>query len=606
MKKGLLLGATLLCIVLSLSLLFAVDDAALGATTNTSASDSSAKVELAYSCLTDKVKDRCSLLSFDEKMFALMSLGKCQDELLADSVSQECWPETGCSIKATAQAILALDLTTYNTAEAEDWLLTQTAAPEDIDWYLQIDSAEATTCKITYDGVAQTTTINADKQFTKSAGNCLSLASGDYWLRISPTCYEKEFQISCDKGFQTSLLYKKKTSSTFYVSESIQSPSADGTATEMVSSACFVQGGKCTYEGSLWATLVLYNNHQSIKKYLPYLTTLSDENQKYLPDAFLYLMTGNTEYKNNLLLRQRDNQYWDEANNNRYYDTAIALFGLKGEVTDSEQKANAKKWLLEVQDTGETPGCWKGSVANTGFILSAVWPKQISTSTGSCSGAGYNCVSEVTCTGNILPNYFCSLPLKCCDKLPEIKSCAEQVGEICISSERCSGTITQATLLGIGETCCVGGTCAEDVPQALSDCEENLGTCEPFGCAEGEEEAFYQCDYGDTCCTAKESSGGSLFWIILLIILIVLAILGIIFRKKLGPFFENLKSKFRKKGAPGAGVGMPRGQPMYRAPLQRRVLPPNAAVSRPAPVRAPPARPKAMDDVLGRLKEMSK
>jgi hypothetical protein len=323
MKKRLLLGV-LLFLVLSISLSFtlnAQDDIDLTATDEVddtaadeaaaAASADQAKVDLAYQCLTDKVKDRCSLLSFDEKVFALMSIGKCQDELLADSVSQECWPATGCTIKSTAQAILALDLTTYNTQQAEDWLLSQTAAPGDIDWYLQVESPEATTCRITYDGVPQTTTLNADKQFTKSAGNCLSLASGDYWLRISPTCYEKEFQISCDRGFQTSLLYKKKTSDTYYVSESIQSASADGTTTEIVSSACFIQGGSCSYEGSLWATLVLYNNNKNIKKYLPYLTTLADENQKYLPDAFLYLITGNAEYKNNLLLRQKYDQLWD-------------------------------------------------------------------------------------------------------------------------------------------------------------------------------------------------------------------------------------------------------------------------------------------------------
>ena len=318
-------------------------------------------------------------------------------------------------------------------------------------------------------------------------------------------------------------------------------------------------------------------------------------------------MTGNAEYKNNLLLRQKDNQYWDEANNNRFYDTGVAMFGLSGEVTDSEQKANAKRWLLEVQDTGDNPGCWKGNVANTGFILSVVWPKPISASTGSCSGANYYCVSEVTCTGNILPNYFCSVPLKCCDKLPEIKSCAEQGGSICVSGEKCSGTIAQATLLGIGETCCIGGTCEEEAAQVITDCEKNLGTCEAFICPSGTEEAFYDCKYsGDLCCVATQAGGGSgWLWIILLLILIVLAVLGIIFRKKLRPFWDKIVAKFKKK--PGPGPGIPPGQMNRRMPMQRRFIPPNAAVRRPAPVQRPPvARPKAMDDVLSRLKEMSK
>ena len=63
-----------------------------------------------------------------------MAVGECKSELKDDARVEGCWPESGCKIKATAQAILALD----GDEDAETWLLAQTKAPEDLSWYTLI------------------------------------------------------------------------------------------------------------------------------------------------------------------------------------------------------------------------------------------------------------------------------------------------------------------------------------------------------------------------------------------------------------------------------------------------------------------------------------
>ena len=53
------------------------------------------KVEKAYLCLENKVIDKCSSLSTEEKIFSLLALGECKQELI-DSAKKvngkpQCW-----------------------------------------------------------------------------------------------------------------------------------------------------------------------------------------------------------------------------------------------------------------------------------------------------------------------------------------------------------------------------------------------------------------------------------------------------------------------------------------------------------------------------------
>lgn len=597
MKKRALLSIILFLLIFNFALILAQNE--------TIGSDQT-KIDKAYTCLNDKVKGKCGdITSTPEKIFALMATGECKDEVLADSVSEgEYWTSANPSIKTTAQAILALSKTTTDTSDAEDWLLSQNTSPDDIEWYLQIDSNKETTCTIKYPSQGNEngykTTISEDKTLNQGAGSCLSLSSGDFWLKVSPPCYGEEFEISCDEAFQTNLLFKRQTSSTVHVPEITSSASAQGTTREKIESACFKQGVECDYEGSLWAALALDSKGHNIDAYLPYLTTFADENPEYLPDAFLFLLTGNADYRVNLLLKQKDEQFWDEGSNNKFYDTAVALQGLSGEVASSQEKVDAKNWLLDVQDDN---GCWQGSILETSFILSAVWPKDIAPSSASCEISGYNCLAATSCEGTILGSYSCPGILKCCDTPPLIQTCAEQTGNVCNSNEQCvGGTVTPSSGLGVGENCCLGGTCQEVVAPAQTQCETSGGTCRPVSCNGDEEETASSCTFGDLCCVPQEK-GGSIVWIVLLIILIILVTLGIIFRKKLKPYYDKLINKFKKKPTSSTPQRRPLGYPSpMRRPIQRRILPPQSR----AKPRTTSKKNGEVSDVLKKLKEMSK
>jgi len=614
MKKRILFAAlfiSILIVMVSLFSLVAAQDANESDSDTALADSSQDKIDNAYSCLESKVTGKCATLSPEERFFTLMAIGKCKDEVLADSVGNQYWTSATPSIKMTAQAILALDkATTTNTQPAQNWLLTQQGSPEDVDWYLQIESTQETTCTVSYDGLSHTLELSEDKTLSTGAGSCLTLSNDDYWLKITPGCYDREFEVSCDEDFLTALLFKRKTSSVIHISDITNSASAGGRTTEKVNSACFLEGGECNYEGTLWAALVLgYKGHDTAA-YLPYLTTMADENSKFLPESFLYILTGSSDYRTDLLSKQINNKYWDTYKD-KFYDTAIALYSISD---DPPEKTNAKNWLLDPQVQG-TDGCWQGNVRNTALILASIWPRQVDVVKTSCEGAGYYCMSDVSCVGSILNDYSCPGVLKCCDTAKPILSCSEQTGEICKVDETCAGgSVVEASDTATGETCCIGGTC--EVPAAESECETYGGVCRPFECSAGEEEGFYACEFGDMCCipSTKVEKKGGWGWIILLIILILLTVLGIVFRKKLKALWNKIRKKGPGPGKPGAPIGFGQGpggpgrpgrpgMPGMRRP-PRRILPPSQRSSaRPAPAGKKPGQ---VDNVLKKLKGMTK
>lgn len=254
-----------------------------------------------------------------------------------------------------------------------------------------------------------------------------------------------------------------------------------------------------------------------------------------------------------------------------------------------------------------------------------------------CIDNGYFCTTYSNCEGDILYDYECSGINLCCSESTSEESCYDLNGIICDYDEDCeNGNEVNTYDLGYGETCCVGGTCeySGSGGEIEYDCEINFGTCEPYGCNEGYEETLeYNCRYGDICCVSSDSSGGgstipadkkSMWWLWLIFIIIVLGLLGVLFRDKIKMFILKLKSGKGRKGPPGPPRrGMPPGprgvfpgrRPMPQTP--RRILPPNEQ-KRPMPQnlsqRPPMTKPLApqkkkpgeLDDVLKKLKDMSK
>jgi len=583
----------ILFVFLILSLSFVLAD--VNATTD------QAKVDKAYDCLEDKVDGKCSSLSLQEKIFTLMAIGKCKTEVLAEAKNNKCWPKPNCNIKTTAQAVLALSEANTNTDDEEAWLLAQTKTPEDLIWYLQIDSDDPTTCSISYSGSTYQITIGADKKIDSAAGSCLTPSQDSYWLRIGSGCYDYEYSILCDKGFITNLLYKRKTSDTIYVSDKTSSASAEGTTTEKVESSCFTTGSTCDYEGSLWAAMVLDAQDQDVSSYLPYLVTMAEDNKELMPEMFLYLLTAYPDFRTTLLLKQKNDEYWDESGEGKFFDTALALYPFH--YKELNEKTSSMEWLLEVQDKD---GCWQGNIRDTAFILYSIWPEtQVTETEPDCEEAGYFCMPEIDCQGNILPEYDCAGVLKCCDTQEILQTCAEQGGEICESNENCvSGTIAEAPDTDLGQVCCLGGECV--VPITTWECEDKGGTCRSYGCGSDEIESTDECDSGQTCCIKKPEKQGGYWWIWLLLILIILVILAIIYKDKVRVYWMKIKSGFGKPSGAGTKPSE-RLPPTFQGPAptrapQRKILPPTQR--RP---RTPTRKPKGeIDEVLKKLKDMGK
>jgi len=221
------------------------------------------KVDKAYDCLEDKVQGNCdSLSSVEEKAFVAMAIGDCVSELLDQGREEECWPSSSCRVRDTALSILALRRNSKNTDAAQDWLIEQTTTPKDLIWFLEIDTSGESQCTISYNERSYDITLKEDKKISGSAGTCLSIDQSGYWFRIDSSCYDKNFTISCDKGFITTLLYKKSTGATVYVSSETNSASSEGRTEEKVNALCFSSGTSCDYEGSLWAVLALSETGQ--------------------------------------------------------------------------------------------------------------------------------------------------------------------------------------------------------------------------------------------------------------------------------------------------------------------------------------------------------
>lgn len=490
------------------------------------------QVEKAYTCLENKVNlTKCSSLTFEERVFSLLATGLCQKEVSSDNLSNQCWPKSECKIKSTAQAVLALNKKT-NTTKAETWLLSQTSVPTELDWFLEIESLSATSCTITYSDSSYYLTIGENKKISSSnLGTCLSLAQDNYWLRIAPSCYNREIYISCNNpdknGFITTLLFKRKDSSTVHVSEKVHSAPAGGRTMEKVDALCFSQEGVCDYEGSLWATIVLYSLNYDVSRFMPYLITMMDTNSKYLPESFLYFLTG--KFESELLLKQ-NGFYWD-VSGDRYYDTALALWPFY--YSNPYEKESSKEWLLRVQ---ESTGCWNGgNIRNTAFILYSVWPKAAVP-----PGPGPECLTASDCLsincqisscvqGVCFYDYVsCKNNDGCCppgctysndnDCVPGQGQCSSDIDcEVfnSVSSNYCDGNSVYKDIFNYNcqSQICVLNKISQLVETCGSDEQCSSGYCVPAGNGGGggeepERECWFGWDCPDVLCKDAYCSGG--------------------------------------------------------------------------------------------------
>ncbi len=571
----------------------------------TSMQQNLSKIDSGFKCLEDKLKTDCSgATTIQEIALSILAtpkssiLSECKSKLLAKKSSQNCWPSNSCNVKETALAILALNHLGENTDEAENWILNQTKTPIDLIWYLEQDSNEASECNIKYNSNDYKVNIGEDKKINSNAGSCLTRAVSNFWLQIASSCFNEEFQVSCDKNFISTLLYKNKNSPTIYVLSNTESSPAFGTISLKIKSKCFGISS-CDYESTAWATIALLKTNHNIGDYIPYLIALGDTNKRYLPNSFIFMATNYEDYGNKLVEEQKLGNYWEASSSayGRYYDTALALLALPD--STGEKIIKAKDWLLFSQASN---GCWQNSIRDTAIILWALAGRTYSGGGSSityCTTANYFCIPTADCSsGQELPNYYCSGTSSICCQTENLQSCSAYLGLVCNSNQICSGNERRASDT---DNCCLG-ECIER--PTTTECEDMTYSCRA-SCLDTQEEVPYTCNSGDICCRTKTTPASSNWWIWLIIILIILilGVLAFIFRDRLKLFFFKLKSKFKKDKSPpsNSNSGFP---PRPGFPPVRRMPPMQMRRQMPAPVRR--GGDSAMDDVFKRLKEMSK
>ncbi len=601
-----------LSLLISLSLVSAV--AALNA--------SNATIDArALSCIQGRITsgntDNCASLSTEEQALAVLTTGKCVQSLTSKSSDGECWPSSSCELKQTALASLAL-----NSVKGEKWLSSKAITPSDLNWFIQIDTDSSSKCSVAYDSKTYSFKLQEDKRIDSNAGSCLKRARDGYWFQVDKSCMQDTFEISCNSTFTSNLIYSKKGEEKYYISSETKSASEDGKIEHKINSLCSSTGGKCDYEGTLWTALVLEKNRKDTEAYLPYLIAFAEENQRFGSYAFLYVLTGFSEYYSLMQKFQKDSGYFDFSSPyKKYYDTATALLALAS--SNSNELSKAKEWLTDVQDD---KGCWN-SLRDTAFILYAGWPSRVvqqvasqSGASATCSSKGYFCLSSSECSsaGGSIQDYSCSGVSICCSKNIALQSCSSKGGIICSSGQLCSGSVVSSSDFG---TCCMAGQCITQEPVS-SECESIGYSCRST-CFSDEEEKAYSCSLSsDVCCALKSSSSerGSSWWLWVLIALIAIIILLILFRRKLSSMFSRGKG-YREgpvdKTRPSPFTGVPPLTP-FRRPMMR-TSPQAYSMQQPRTTQPSPpqssrqlrtsqssGRDRELDETFKKLKEMSK
>lgn len=557
-------------------------------TSTTTSTANLSKIEKGFSCLTTQVKSDCSgATTIQEIALTIMASPSgvtqaCYNRLLTYKKDEGCFGTSGCDVRDTALAILAINHVGQNTEQYESWLLNHSMNADDLIWYLEQDSNVKSSCKVSYDSTDYTFNALENKKLDGSTGNCLTPAQSDYWLQISPNCYDKTFTLLCDADFIATLIYKQPTSPTIYVLSGTKSAQANQPIDISVTSLCFGTN-ECDYEATAWAAVALDKTGNNIDAYIPYLIASEGSNQRYLPDAFLQILKDFSEYGTKLIQQQQLNS-WEAPGSQygKYYDTSLALIALSN--SNQQQVIGAKNWLTNTAPGQD--GCWNNkNIRDTAIALWALAGRTATvagttTPIPMCVDSGFFCIPTTSCpTGDLQGNYYCpSLGNKCC-KTANLQTCSEMDGIVCASNKRCSGVAKKASDV---ESCCIGE--CEDIPTE-TECELADNSCRT-SCSSTQTETSDSCgdDSSLVCCKAKPQepkSGGSKWWIWLLIILIILVILGIIFRDRLKVFIYKTKSKFGEdKGKPSSG-GVPPGFGPYSSDKQ---VPPQRPMMRPMPL----------------------
>ncbi len=458
----------------------------------------SEKVALAYSWLSDQVKEGWPT-SVEDNAFTLLALAY-DDKLASEGRKTLLGKKTDGGwqgIKQTALALLALDRIGEKTTEIENWLLnkSQTFEATGLEWLIQIEFDGNTTCEISYGGKSESdeVTLYEDKKvkiYAKGSPRCLSEYPTDtpFWLKISPDegCLKETYSFFCDDRVKASLLYKKGNT-WFIPSETKELQQFD----LKIESICLAEGGKCDYEGTLWAAYALAKQGRDVNLLLPYLVAQADIEDRYLPDAFLYVLTEDSGYADSLLALQDNKGYWHKMY--KFYDTALAYLALKEYYAAGESLMSAKKYLLGNQ---AKTGSWGNSIRDTAFILYAIWPLEVSPMPpeNECIAHDYSCRTSCIADDEVAAEEysdFCEEDEICCKPVEAVTECSEEEHLCC---KECDPSFEAYT--DYDESCGLNKVCCEKCAAvAVPKCEEKEYKC----CVECDPNSLDYPEYDESC-----------------------------------------------------------------------------------------------------------
>ncbi len=575
------------------------------------ANESEDSLDRAYKCLENEI-DKKSELSLKEAVFSVLAIGAKSG--LIDSIESykdpaTCWPKGACEIKDTAQVALAYKRVNKDSSAVKGWLLDKNKTATELRWLLEIDIVNRLAAQCTINDGTRDNTIRIldDMKIQGSPGPCFTIDEGGYMLKINNNCLKSDFEISCDQDFVTSILYQKSVGGTIYVLPEAHSAASLGRTTERANGECFKKGTTCDYEGTLWATLALEKMGDDISRFTPYLLAFAEDNGRYFPAAFLYIIVGGDDQYNLIIQQQKQGKFWEMTGtrDGRYHDTSLALLALAdrgGAEVDATHE-----YLLQIQTKD---GCWNNNnIRDTAFLLYSGWPKSVPgfggiSSAPSCE-PNLACENRFDCEqagGTVEHNYECqSLGEVCCSIRVSELPCEQRGGLLCPTGKQCDGRVGPSS----DGPCCFGTSCIDIPEPAENRCTPAGGVCKSY-CSDDEEETGDTCSLSDEVCCI-ESGGISWFWIILLIILVALIVLGIIYRQKVKIWWfqikEKVKTRFGKKKEPPKPLPLPQrpgmpfaasGRPIMTAPQTRPVMRPIRRVQ----------KDKELEEALKRLREM--
>lgn len=570
--------SVLICLFIVLTLIISVTAIAI-----VSAQDDSTKVDNAFKWLITKVKGKWSSLNTKQDVFSVLAL-KCNSTYFDpgnrslynksfSSPTMRCWgpgpsrPSSldGCLLTETSLAKVALDSWQDNTTKVKNWILSRNMTQvSGIDWYLQVDVDRGYTadCEIIYGGNEEKGfEVAADKKVTVSGSSkCFTVVAAEpYWFRIiaSADCYSNRYTIKCVSNatiYRASLLYRKSNDPThvWYVSSETQSgrPGVPGSPRIedqpnplelQVPSYCLANPGQssCDYEGTSWSAYALSKegDTRDANMFIPYLVVFGEQYGQYFPASFLYPITGQQRYNDEIIQAQKivgtDKGYWliQPIVYGRVYDTSHAGLALSSSSGDAVTKA--KNYLLANQERdgnlvstgyGESQ---KESIRDTAFALWVFWSASCPGGGGggvennSCIDQGFDfrCTDNLTCNPDEIEvfNLTCASGEICCKYIGTggPSSCSEAGGACknvsCNASEYEIQTITcpdlgfcckpfaNAYCNEVGEICNVDENCTGDEVDTI-DGKCCIGLC-TTGTEEGKlcSELGVECTTGDTC-----------------------------------------------------------------------------------------------------------